>query len=94
MSTTRTRPSLLGRINANQHELATIPAGRSGIEKPMVESFSERYRGTEYEGYASSVHTPSVGAPEPLLSNGRLFMLGSATTVTVLLGVMLAAVPA
>ena len=93
MSHAHTRPSLLGRIDAKQHGYVTISTARSGIQKPEAGSFSERYRGTEFEQPLGTVGfaEPSVAPP---VSRGRLLMLGSAATATVVLGVVLAATPA
>ena len=93
MALAHTRPSLLGRIDAKKHGFITLSTSQSGIQKPVVGTFSERYRGTEFGQPVSTVRLsePSVSPP---VSRGRLFMLGSATAATVVLGVLVAAVPA
>ncbi len=93
MSLAHSRPTLLGRIDAKNHGYVTISTARSGIQKPVVGTFSERYRGTEF---GQPVGTASVSEPSvaPPVSRGRIFMLGSFTAATVVLGVFLAATPA
>ena len=86
--TLRTRPSLRTRIVERQQGPTTIPAGRSGIRKPVTTSFAERYRGTEFE-----THTERTVVSEPLLSRARTALLVSGAAVAVVVGVMLGAGP-
>lgn len=85
----RTRPSLGTRILEHQRGITTIPAGGSGIRKPTTQSFTERYRGTEYETCVRR-----VVVSEPLISRGRQLWIVSGTAVAVVIGVVLAATPA
>lgn len=89
MALAHTRPSLLGRIDAKKHGFITIPAGQSGIQKPMVGTFTERYRGTQ-----PAPPPEPVRVPESFVSRGRVLVLGSAASAVVVLGVALAIVPA
>ncbi len=89
MSLARTYPSLRTRILENQHRITTIPADRSGITKPSSQSFTERYRGTEYE-----THFQRVVVSEPLLPRGRMLWMVAGTATAVVIGVVLAAAPA
>jgi hypothetical protein len=81
MSLAHTSPSLRSRIYAAQHGLTTIPAGPSGVRPPVVGSYSERYRGTQYSSYVEQRPVRS----EPRVSNGRLFVLLSGAAVTTVL---------
>ena len=87
--TLRTRASLRTRILEHQQGQTTIPAGRSGIRKPDERTFSERYRGTDFE-----THVEKVVVSEPLMSRARTVLLVSASAVAVVAGVMLGAGPA
>ena len=60
-STVRNRPSLLARIDERKHGITFIPTGVSGITKPVTQSYTERYRGTEFE-----MHVRRVVVSEPL----------------------------
>ena len=79
MPLARTSPSLRSRIVASQSPMVTIPSGRSGIGPPRVESYTERYRGTEYD--SGCARPPAAG--EPLLSDGRLMVIMSAALTVV-----------
>jgi hypothetical protein len=85
MAHARTHPSLRTRIIENRRGIITIPADGSGITKPTVGSFAERYRGTEYE-----THRDQVVVSEPLASRGRLLWLVSAAGASVVIGLALA----
>ena len=90
MSLAHTQPSLLCRIDAKRRGIVTIPAGRlSGVTKPSVQSYSERYRGTEYE----TPSAPVVVSP-PLVSRGRLLTLVASIATAVALGTTLGVAPA
>jgi hypothetical protein len=88
-STVRSRPSLRARIDERKHGITYIPTGVSGITKPVTQSYTERYRGTEFE-----MHVRRVVVSEPLISRGRTAWLVAATAVSVVVGVWLAAAPA
>ena len=83
MSHTHAYPSLYARIRDTRAGQTTIPAGESWIRPPAVASYTERYRGTEYE---SHLEAPAPDR-EPLVSLGRQFVLlsgAAAAAITVL----------
>ena len=71
MSHTHAYPSLYARIRETRTGQTTIPAGESWIMPPAVASYTERYRGTEYETHFEAPR-PDRG---PLVSTGRQFVL-------------------
>ncbi len=83
MSHTHAYPSLHARIREVRVGQTTIPAGESWTRPPVIASYTERYRGTEYE---SHLEAPAPDR-EPFVSLGRQFVLLSgvvAATVTAL----------
>lgn len=88
MTMARTFPSLYTRI-IEERTRATIPARQIRPTPATVQSFTERYRGTEYETHFTM---PRV-TPEPLVSRGRAFVLLAGIATSTLLGLVLGAMP-
>jgi hypothetical protein len=84
MTATRTRASLLSRILEAQRRAAAAEYEPRQTRRPSV-SFTERYRGTEYESLS-----PVVTVHEPAISRGRAFVIVSGAAVFGLTGLVLA----
>ena len=79
MSLARSSPSLHRRIASARSGPDSVPARELWIKPPAVDSYAERYRGTEYEtGFAEP-----QSAGEPLFSDGRLLVITSAVLTVV-----------
>ena len=83
------RPSLYTRIS-EERTRATLPAQAIRPAPRTVQSFTERYRGTEFETHFAT----SRVTREPIVSRGRAFVLLAGIATSTLLGILLGAMPA
>jgi len=87
MDRTRSRPSLMARIIETQKRASYASRDMHQTRRRDI-SFSERYRGTEYE-----TPTPVLVADEPLMSRGRSFVLVLGAAALTVSGAVLVAAP-